>query len=190
MLCAKRSSLLCRGNNKQNTLEGFWHQHSGPCQKCILTLQNSYLFTLFPEVVSLLKCGIKHYSWVAAGQHWKYPRWQREEFSSLCNWEQRSKVFLIWWGIATIDKVSCPFAGRILLCPWTLVCSWRVHKGTGFPSSAHLADGDNSALLSLRGTIRINGLKDFVVLRDVWWGLWKNLGSVNWQQNNKSCPPV
>lgn len=61
-------------------------------------------------------------------------------------------------------------------------------QGTGFLSSVHLADGDNSALLSLRGAIRINRLKDFVVLRDVGWGLrdfavlrevWKKLGSVN-----------
>lgn len=63
-------------------------------------------------------------------------------------------------------------------------------QGTGFLSSVHLAVGDNSALLSLRGAIRINRLKDFVVLRDVWWGLQKKLGSVNWQQSNKRSPPV
>lgn len=40
--------------------------------------------------------------------------------------------------------------------------------GEGLASLYHLADGDNSALLSVRGAIRINRLKDCVVLGGVW----------------------
>lgn len=32
--------------------KAFWHQHRGSHQKWVITLQNSYLFPLFPEVVS------------------------------------------------------------------------------------------------------------------------------------------
>lgn len=55
MLCAGRSSHLQRGDHEQNAEESFRHQLNGPHQRWILTLQDSYLSTLFPEVGYLLK---------------------------------------------------------------------------------------------------------------------------------------
>lgn len=124
MLCARRSSLLCRGNNEQNTLEGFFWTNIEGLSKKVDTLQNSYLFPPFPEAVSLLKCGTKQYAWVAAGLHWKYPRWQREEFSSLHKWKQRLKVFLAWWGILPWIK-----SAATLLEGYCSALVWSAHGG-------------------------------------------------------------
>jgi len=124
MLCAGRSSHLQRGSHERNAQESFRHHLNRTRQRWTFLLQDSYLLTLFPEVIiaQMKRCGIETRSWVDAEVHWKWLRWPREELSSfLCiTGSKGSRSSSRWRGPVAMGNVSLPLHWEDIPLPWDL----------------------------------------------------------------------